>query len=175
MTSAPIAMNVGHEAHRLGSLTQGEQDSIEKAVMRILSFHVGREKVISGNRMWEELKAQGLKVSETKIFRDEINKLRKEGWPIGSTGGKNGGYWLCKDRIELRTVIDRQIKPFAKDLHEQERAMIRSANLFFGGQLSVFDAPDNEEANRVEARRVLQMRFFKRMTGKAGATTSVSG
>jgi predicted DNA-binding transcriptional regulator YafY len=170
MVTASIGLNIGQEAHRLGSLSKDEQDSIEKAVMRILSFHVGRSNVISGNRMWEELKAKGLKVTETKIFRDEINKLRKEGWPIGSTGGKNGGYWLCKDRIELHTVINNQFKPFENDLRTQRRAMLRAANLFYGSQMSLFDARAPEEIEKIEARRMLQAkvrRYYKFMRGNA--------
>jgi hypothetical protein len=51
MTTQPISLNVGQEAHRLGTLTKDEQDSLEKAIMRILAFRVGRENAIPGARM----------------------------------------------------------------------------------------------------------------------------
>lgn len=168
MTTAPIALNIGQEAHRLGSLTKDEQDSLEKAVMRILSLHVGQENIISGARFLGELQAQGFHLSETRPYRDVINQKRKEGWLIGSTGGKNGGYWLCKDRIEYNQFVKVQIVGFYQDLINQKRAMTRAANLFFGGQLCIYDAPSPEEVDKTQARRAFQAKVRRNFRNARG-------
>ncbi len=130
-------LNVGQEAHRLANLMKDEAQRLEKSVMLILAFHVGRKNAISGSRLLFELQCQGFSIRETRYFRDAINDLRKQGFPIGSTGGKRGGYWLCEGWEELNKVLQVQFHDFAMDLLEQESAMRKGAARMWGPQISI--------------------------------------
>ncbi len=135
--NSKIAMNIGQEAHRLASLMEDESQKLEKAVLLILSFHVGRSHAISGARLLFELQGRGFKINETRYFREAINNLRKQGFPIGSTGGKSGGYWLCSGWQELNPMLQVQFHDFAMDLLEQESAMRQGAARMWGPQMSL--------------------------------------
>jgi len=130
-------LNVGSEAHRLASLIDEDANALEKAVLLILAYHVGRENAISGKLMLFELNGAGFDLSETRYFREVINNLRKQGMPIGSTGGKKGGYWLCKDWSEMEPMLRVQFHDFAMDLLEQEKAMRNGAARMWGPQMSL--------------------------------------
>lgn len=130
-------LNIGAEAHRLANLLDGDLQRLERAVLIILAYHVGRENAISGQRMLFELSGQGINLSETRYFREVINNLRKQGMPIGSTGGTKGGYWLCKDWSELGPMLQVQFHDFAMDLLEQEKAMKNGAARMWGPQMSL--------------------------------------
>jgi hypothetical protein len=136
MTNQTISLNIGQEAHRLAMLTRDENHRLEKAVLHLLAEHVGRDNLIGGQAMLFELQAQGFKINETRYFREAINRLRKEQWPIGSTGGIKGGYWLCKSWSELEAVLGVQFHDFAMDLLEQEKAMRQGAAKMWGPQMS---------------------------------------
>ena len=135
--SNPPLLNVGNEAHRLDSMIENDALKLERAMTLLLAHHIGRENAMSGNFILSELQAQGINISETRYFREVINKLRKEGWPIGSTGGIKGGYWLCKDWCELDSFLKVQIHDFAMDLLEQEKAMRNGAARMWGSQMSL--------------------------------------
>lgn len=132
-----VPLNVGQEVHRLANLMEEEAQRLEKAVLLILSFHVGRKNVISGSRLLFELQSKGFKINETRYFREAINNLRKQGFPIGSTGGKNGGYWLCSGWDELQPMLKVQFYDFAMDLLAQESAMRKGAARMWGPQMSL--------------------------------------
>jgi len=130
------ALNIGQEAYRLASMPADDVQRLEKAVLLILSFHTGRKKAISGQRMLFELNNQGITITDTRYFREVINGLRKQGWPIGSTGGKKGGYWLCENWAEFEAFVKVQIHDFAMDLLAQEKAMRNEAARMWGPQMS---------------------------------------
>ena len=130
-------LNVGSEAYRLANLIEEDARKLEKAVLLILAYHVGSENKISGKKMLFELNGAGFDLSETRYFREVINNLRKQGMPIGSTGGKKGGYWLCKDWSEMEPMLRVQFHDFAMDLLEQEKAMRNGAARMWGSQMSL--------------------------------------
>lgn len=130
-------LNIGSEAHRLAGMLTDESQALERAVLVILAYHVGREQAISGARMLFELQGQGFDINDTRYFREVINSLRKQGMPIGSTGGIKGGYWLCKDWSELGPMLQVQFHDFAMDLLEQEKAMKNGAARMWGPQMSL--------------------------------------
>ncbi len=132
-----IPLNIGSEAHRLASMMDEESQRLEKSVLLILSFHVGRKNSISGARLLFELQCQGFKINETRYFREAINNLRKQGFPIGSTGGTKGGYWMCSGWEELQPMLQVQFHDFAMDLLEQEKAMRKGAARMWGPQISI--------------------------------------
>ena len=139
MSSTPIAMNVGQEEHRLESLSEDIKQRLEKSVLLIISYHIGRKNVISGARLLFELQCEGFDIKDTRYFREIINKLRKEGYAIGSTGGIRGGYWLCENMQELDAFLKVQFHDFAMDLLEQESAMRKGAARMWGIQMSVVE------------------------------------
>ncbi len=62
------------------------------------------------------------KLNERKM-RFAINCLRKDGAPICSTGGRDGGYWLAQSPEELQEYIDTEIDTRIFDLAAQRRAL----------------------------------------------------
>jgi hypothetical protein len=139
MVAQSIGLNVGQEAHRLETLTEDVRQRLEKSVLLIISYHIGRKNVISGARLLFELQCQGFDIKDTRYFREIINKLRKEGYAIGSTGGIKGGYWLCANMEELEAFLKVQFHDFAMDLLEQESAMRKGAARMWGIQMSVVE------------------------------------
>jgi hypothetical protein len=139
MVAQTIAMNVGQETHRIDSLSEDVKQRLEKSVLLIISYHIGRKNVISGARLLFELQCQGFDIKDTRYFREIINKLRKEGYAIGSTGGIKGGYWLCANMEELEAFLKVQFHDFAMDLLEQESAMRKGASRMWGIQMSVVE------------------------------------
>jgi hypothetical protein len=104
---------------------------IERAMIRLLDFHVGREQAISRGDMLGALKSLGFRVSEREA-RSVINLLRKEGYLICSTGGEGGGYWLGANWQELNEYLERELHSRAMDLLEQEKALKNAAEQRWG-------------------------------------------
>ncbi|NMC30723.1 MAG: hypothetical protein GYA45_11705 [Pelolinea sp.] len=128
--------NIGQELHRLASMPEKESQKLEQAVLQVLLFHIGRKSAISGARMLFELNGQGFDMKETRYFREVINKLRKKGYPIGSTGGVKGGYWICQNLAELEEFLNKQLHGPAVDMLEQETAIRKNGKRFYGSQMS---------------------------------------
>jgi hypothetical protein len=104
---------------------------LERAVARVLEFHIGRERAIGRSDLVYALGQSGFKVSEREA-RQAINELRKEGCPICSTGGVEGGYWLAADWKELQEYLERELHSRAMDLLEQESALRSAAEKVWG-------------------------------------------
>ena len=104
---------------------------LDRALLRILSARVGREKAISRPDLLAALKSLGFETHERQA-RAAINLLRKEGHPICSTGGTDGGYWWAANWQELRGYLDSEVLPRAYDLLEQEKALRRSGEGLWG-------------------------------------------
>jgi hypothetical protein len=115
----------------LDAMIDGLPVGLERAMLRLLSFHQGREKAIGREALVLELARLGFRVSEREA-RLQINLLRKAGHPICSTGGTDGGYWLAADWNELQEYIDREIHSRAMDLLEQEQALRAEAERRWG-------------------------------------------
>lgn len=62
------------------------------------------------------------KVDDRKL-RYAINCLRKDGEPICSTGGRDGGYWIAQSPEELQEYINTEIDTRILDLAQQRRAL----------------------------------------------------
>ena len=59
-------------------------------IIRLLGFHVGRERAMTKDRLLDELARAGFYMTERE-FRAEIAALRKQGIMIGSSAGSNPG------------------------------------------------------------------------------------
>ena len=104
---------------------------LDRAILRVLSFHTGREHAISRDSLRLELDMIGFRLHE-RAMRAAINQLRKAGQPICSTGGDGGGYYLASDWSELTEFLDREVRPRAMDLLEQEKALKAAAERRWG-------------------------------------------
>jgi len=119
------------EKYNAGYIPTELPAGIERAMIRLLDFHVGREKAISRGDLVLVLTASGFRVSE-RVARQVINELRKRGFLICSTGGEGGGYWLAVSWQELNEYIERELHARAMDLLEQEKALRREAERRWG-------------------------------------------
>lgn len=112
----------------------------ERALLRVLSFHTGRASAISRGELVQALKSHGFRLHERAV-RSLINELRKQGQPICSTGGEDGGYWLAANWDELNDYLDREVHSRAMDLLEQEKALRTTGERLWGAlkkQLGLF-------------------------------------
>jgi hypothetical protein len=104
---------------------------LDRAIMRVLSYHVGREKAIGRESLLVALLDVGFRVQD-RVARAAINDLRKRGQVICSAGGEGGGYWLAKSWEELNEYHQRELHPRAMDLLEQERSQRQAAEVLWG-------------------------------------------
>lgn len=104
---------------------------LDRATLRVLSYHIGRNQAINRVQLLEALKDLGFNVHE-RAARACINQLRKKGHLICSTGGHKSGYWIAENWTELNEYIDRELHARAMDLLEQERALRSQAERQWG-------------------------------------------
>ncbi len=106
-------------------------------IIRLLGFHVGRERAMTKFRLLDELARAGFYMTECE-FRQEVSDLRKQGIMIGSSAGSNPGYYLIANMGEFDEFIATELLPRIKDLNDTYRAMSGAAQTQFCGQLSFF-------------------------------------
>lgn len=99
-------------------------------IIRLLGFHVGRERAMTKGRLLDELARAGFYMTERE-FRSEIAALRKQGIMIGSSAGSNPGYYLIANMGEFDEFIATELLARIKDLQETYRAMSGSAQTQF--------------------------------------------
>jgi hypothetical protein len=104
---------------------------LERAMLRVLSFHTGKAHAIGRNAIVRDLQRVGLYASERQA-RQCIHDLRRGGHLICSAPGENGGYYLAADLAEFREFCDRELHPKAMDMLETESAMKAAARQQFG-------------------------------------------
>lgn len=103
----------------------------KRGLLRVLGFRKGRKMAIGRRDLAEEMRKVGFRLHERAI-RALINELRKEGHPICSTGGEDGGYWLSENWQELEEYLEREVHSRAMDLLEQEQALRATGEKLWG-------------------------------------------
>lgn len=124
----------------LNTLIDNLEPGLDRAILRLMSFHIGQEKTISRQDLLNELHNQGFGMGDRAV-RAQINLLRKQGEPICSTGGVDGGYYYARDWRELMDYTERELHSRAMDLLEQEQALKHSAKERWGdasSQMNLF-------------------------------------
>ncbi len=114
---------------------------LDRAILRVLSFHVGRLKAIPRDELVQALASHGFTFKDDRPIRLALNQLRHEGHLICSTGGKHGGYFIASDWEELNAYLEAEVHSRAMDLLEQEAAMRKKGNETWGaaaGQPALF-------------------------------------
>jgi hypothetical protein len=122
---------------------------LERAIRRVLDFHVGRENAISRSQLISDLARMGFNYldKDDRPMRACINQIRKSGTPgswICSTGGLGGGYWLAKNQEEMEEFINHEEESRLGDFAKQMRAMRSAAEKRWGRY-----SPEKQESFQV--------------------------
>ena len=104
---------------------------LERATLRVLSFHQGKQNAIGRESLVDALRSVGFDVKE-RLVRRCIHDLRRAGHLICSTPGEDGGYHLAGNRQEFDEFCERELHPKAIDMLETESAMKKAAGQLFG-------------------------------------------
>jgi len=120
--------------HNIGidvsAMIEGMPTGLERSVLRVLSYHVGRDSAISRAYLLKNVRS--VMAVDDRTLRLAVNQLRKAGVMICSTGGKNGGYWLAASPKELNDYLDNEVRARLKDLAEQDRALTAAGKAAWG-------------------------------------------
>ena len=108
-------------------------------MLETLLRHVGAAQVISRQALLDNLAARmsewGIaKSRQDRSLRLAIRQLRKSGFPICSTGGYRGGYYIAANLLELEEYLTMEVHSRAIDLLQQEKEMRAGASTFWGAQ-----------------------------------------
>jgi hypothetical protein len=104
---------------------------VEKTVMQVLSDCPGRDNAISRAKLLAIVQSAHPKTSDRQL-RACVNKLRKDGQMICSTGGEEGGYWTAASWDELSEYLDREVVSRLTDLAEQRSALTKAGESRWG-------------------------------------------
>lgn len=116
--------------------------TLSDMVQTALKSHVGRDNAISRRNLLLQLGPQMVALGMPpgrmdRNLRLAIRQLRKIGYPICSTGGSKGGYFLATDPAELEEYLTVEVHGRAMDLLEQEKAMRQGAGRQWPAQASL--------------------------------------
>jgi DNA-binding transcriptional regulator PaaX len=104
---------------------------LDRAVLRVLSFHPGRSNAIGRGALIGELKTLGFKVHERQV-RAQINQLRKNGMLIGSAAGEQGGYFICTNIEEFEEFANAEFRSKLADMQDTLSTMQKAAEKKWG-------------------------------------------
>jgi hypothetical protein len=105
--------------------------NLERAVLRVLSFHVGKKNAIGRDQLVETVRMNWPDAHERQV-RQGIHDLRRKGRLICSMPGESGGYYFAANLDEFWEFIERELHPKAIDLLETEKILKESARQQFG-------------------------------------------
>jgi hypothetical protein len=127
------------------ALIQGMDFCLERAILRILSFHMGEDNAISRQGLMENLAMHGFdygtgqmdprtkrRVFNDRPVRDQINQMRKNSVPICAKSGVGGGYFWPVRWSELDAFIAKELHGKAMDLLEQEKILRQVGEKMWG-------------------------------------------
>jgi hypothetical protein len=102
---------------------------IERALIRVLSGHIGKDNAISKAQLITDLSKLGFHVAERQV-RSEITELRKQGLLICSSSG-DGGYFFAETPEEYEEFVQVEYRAKIIDMSETVRAMDDGARQVF--------------------------------------------
>jgi hypothetical protein len=105
--------------------------NLERAVLRALSYHVGKKNAIGRDALVEVVQVSWPDAHERQV-RQAIHNLRRKGHLICSAPGEDGGYYPAANLAEYQEFRERELHPKAMDLLETEKVMTESARQQFG-------------------------------------------
>lgn len=114
--------------HELASMPPG----LDRAVLRVLSYHHGRERAIGRFPLLAEVKRLGFSDTTERQLRLTIHELRRAGHLICSAPGEKGGYYLAATKDEFDKFIETEYTAKIRDMAETVSAMSKAAADQFG-------------------------------------------
>jgi hypothetical protein len=129
--------------HQVATLPAGA----ERAVYRVLSYHVGLEQAIQKPDLQVACMALGTKFSDERQLRLTIVKLRKAGVPVCSSSG-DSGYFLAGSMEEYREFRNREYAKKITDMRETMGAMDKSVREMFADEYETFRRERAERAGQ---------------------------
>lgn len=107
---------------------------IDRGIMSVLRFHVGKERAIQKGEIIEDMKRMGYYCHERQ-FRERIHELRRQGWLIASLSAD--GYYLVANKIEYSEFRESEFTARIDDLSITRSAMDTAAKQQFGEAVQV--------------------------------------
>jgi predicted DNA-binding transcriptional regulator YafY len=104
---------------------------LDRALLRILSFHPGREKSVGGRDLRSLAAVSGFRVPE-RTLREAIKQLRRKGHLICSAPGEEGGYYLAANLAEFQEFARMEYEAKIADMSETLNVMRKAAVQQFG-------------------------------------------
>jgi predicted DNA-binding transcriptional regulator YafY len=104
---------------------------LDRALLRILSFHPGREKAVGGSDLRSLAAVSGFRVQE-RTLREALKQLRRQGHLICSAPGENGGYYLAANMAEFQEFARMEFEGKIADMSETLNVMRKAAVQQFG-------------------------------------------
>jgi hypothetical protein len=105
---------------------------LDRSLLRVLSYHVGRENAIGRFDLLAKVKHMGIVNTTERQLRLAIHELRRAGHLICSAPGSKGGYYMAATLKEFDEFDQTEIRARITDLSETGAAMRRSAAAQFG-------------------------------------------
>lgn len=96
-----------------------DRNAAKYQVLNILSRHVGKEKAIGMAELYGRVfdRPWKNKINDTRLLREIITELRREGALIGETRSQTGGgYYLARSSHELTQFFERRKREALKKL-----------------------------------------------------------
>lgn len=110
----------------LNRLISSMPEGLDRALLRVLSFHQGRDAAIGRQALVTDLGRMGYHVSE-RAARAQISQLRKAGHVICSAPGEDGGYYLPTTAQEFEDFVSQEYLAKIRDMQETLAAMRHAA------------------------------------------------
>lgn len=104
---------------------------LDRCLLRILGYHLGREQAIGREALVTEAAHMGFAMHERQI-REGIKSLRRKGYLICSAAGEDGGYYLAASRQEYEEFRLAEYAGKIADMVETMQAMDSAAREQFG-------------------------------------------
>lgn len=108
---------------------------LDRAVLRVISMHPGKDAAITKPRFLADLAQIGFKVNERQL-RKTIVDLRKDGHLICSSSG-DAGYYLADSYAEYQEFSQVEYRSKIIDMSETLHAMDDSAKSRFGNSYQI--------------------------------------
>ena len=119
------------------------EPGLERAVLRVLSFHVGRKQAIKLPELTRQVsRLTGQKSGETlkRQVRGCMAGLRKDGHLICAAHTADGGYFMAANLAEVNEFLESDLNARIRDMSETVRSMSKAAQERWGDafQASLF-------------------------------------
>lgn len=127
-------MKPTNQKSRIDKMLDDMPQSLERVILRILTFHIGKQNAIKNADILKEIHDAAflLNVSDkhaSRTVRSEMANLRKQG--IMACYG-DSGYYLAANASELNEYQQRQLTSRIKDLSDQNMGLTKAGRELFG-------------------------------------------